>query len=342
MIKINLNKILNASIFMVPVIGIGFSIGFGIYWYRRYCNTITFENIEKNYKKKLEWEKDLGIYAISMPKFFISKLKKQKCILLIGGYKDIPYVWNELEKYLVFDGFDYYAPRTQGCGRSFFQVVNYRDWIITYLEAIHILQDQYESIDIIAFSTGCVIALYLSQFIYKCKIKNVFLCAPFLLSKPYFSIGLFYGQNIFSKILNRICAYTLRFRIKFHNKFAGYRDTHYIPNSINDYCEICGDLQTETSLFEFIQFRPKKLNVSNIVVLYPNDDDIIGDINEQKKIISKSFAKSIDLISIPSYLNSNNNTSIDINSLPQKCGHVMFKEHPIIIQNIYDNLKIYM
>ena len=48
MIKINLNKILNASIFMVPVIGIGFSIGFGIYWYRRYCNTITFENIEKN------------------------------------------------------------------------------------------------------------------------------------------------------------------------------------------------------------------------------------------------------------------------------------------------------
>jgi esterase/lipase len=319
------------------------AIGLSICCYRNMCHRITFDSINKNYKKKYEWENELDIYAISMPRFFINGIKKKRCLLLIGGYKDIPYVWNDIEKLFISDGLDFYAPRTCGNGRSFFQITNWKDWVITYLEAIYILQEQYESIDIISFSTGTVIALYLAQYNYKCKINNIFLCAPFLINKPFLSIKLFFSKNIFSYFLNRIFAWTFRFHPKSITKYAGYRDTNNTFNSVNDYCEIVGDLQTETTLFDFINFRPKCINASNVIVLYPNDDDIIGDIHEQYKLISNIFHKPIDLVSIPSYIsNTNLNNLNNFNDLPKKCGHVMFKEYPEIILDLYANIIKYI
>ena len=312
------------------------TIGCTICYYRNMCRKITFDNINKNYKKKYEWENELDIYAISMPMFFTNVPKKKKCLLLIGGYKDIPYVWDHISKLLISDGIDFYAPRTHGNGRSFFQNTNWKDWVITYLEAIYILQEQYESIDIISFSTGTVIALYLAQYNYKCKINNIFLCAPFFLNKPSTSIKLFFSTNIFSYFINRIYAWTFRFHPKSKSKYAGYRDTNNSFNSINDYCEIFGDLETETTLFDFIKFRPKCINASNVIILYPNDDDIIGDINEQHKIVSDIFYKLIDLITIPSYLSTLNLDNLDnLDNLPKKCGHVMFKEYSEIVLDVY-------
>lgn len=361
MIKLNYNQSNYYYNFIIISLSIG-TISLCITYYKNYCHKLTFDSINKNFKKKYKWEEELDIYEISMPKFYSNSPKKKNCILFIGGYKDIPYVWNDIEKLFIADGFDFYAPRTFGNGRSFYQITNWKDWVITYIEAIYLLQEQYESIDIISFSTGTVIALYLTQYKYKCKINNVFLCAPFLLYKPFTSIKLFFSNNIFSYLLNRICAWTIRFHPKSKTKFIGYRDTHYEYNSVNDYCEIFGDLEMETTLFDFIKFRPTIINASNIVIFYPNDDDIIGDIYEQHKIISNVFNKSIDLISIPSYasnLKHNNNDNIynhNINyqsiknnlhinlhnNLPNKCGHVIFKEHPAIIQDIYDNFKKYL
>lgn len=316
-----------------------FSIGLCIYTYRDYCCHHTFKKINQNFKQKEQWEKDLDIYSISMPKFFMSGLKKTKCILLIGGYKDIPYVWEEFEKYLIKDNIDFYAPRTCGNGRTFYQVVDWKDWVITYMEAMHVLQEQYETIDIIGFSTGAVIAVYLTQFKYKCKINNLFLCAPFLINKKYLSIDITYSPNIFSKIFNRLYVWTLRFRPKSINKFKGYRDTHNVMHSLNDYCEIFGDVLMETVLFDFIKFRPNTMHVSNVIILYPNDDSIIGNIHEQKKIISKVFTtKTIDIIQIPSYINDLNQHK---HNLPTKSGHLMFKEKPEIIYDIYSNIKKY-
>jgi hypothetical protein len=339
----------------ITFIGLSFvMIGITISYYRNMSHRITFDTINKNYKKKYQWENDLDIYAVSMPRFYISNPKKPRCLLLIGGYKDIPYVWNEIEKLFILDGLDFYAPRTFGNGRSFFQVTSWKDWVITYLEAIYLLQELYESIDIISFSTGSVIALYITQYKYKCKINNVFLCAPFLLYKPFPSIKLFFSKNILSHLLNRLCAWTIRFHPKSKSKFVGYRDTYNEYNSINDYCEIFGDIEMETTLFDFINFRPTVINASNVVIFYPNDDDVIGDINEQHKIISNVFKNKIDLISIPSYISNldndiqsetilkNTKNNFNNNYLPNKCGHVIFKEHPEIIQDIYNNFKKYI
>jgi esterase/lipase len=269
-----------------------------------------------------------------MPKFYQSGNKKKRCILLIGGYKDIPYVWNEFEKYLIDNNLDYYAPRTMGNGRTFYQSVKYKDWIITYLEAIYILQDMYETIDIIGFSTGALIALYLTQFKYQCEINNLFLCAPFLLHNNNFTIRLIFGDNIFSKIINKLYTYTFRFHPKLLEKNNAYRDTYHKHYSINDYCETFGDLKMETELFEFNKFKPTKILVNNIVILNSADDNIIGNINEQHIILTKIFKKNIDLITIPTYANINLNKD--------KCGHVMFKEIPPIIKDIFTNIKKYL
>ena len=326
-------------------VGLGLGLGFSVYLYRNYCYHHTFKKINDRFEQKEQWEKELEIYSVSMPRFFISGSKKSKCVLLIGGYKDIPFVWEEFEKYLIQDKIDFYAPRTCGNGRSFYQIVDWKDWVITYLEAIHLLQEQYETIDIVGFSTGSVIAVYLTQFKFKCNINNLFLCAPFLTNKKYLLIDMVFGSNIFSKIFNRLYVWTFRFRPKTIDKFKGYRDTHNEYHSINDYCEMFGDVLMETVLFDFIKFRPNAMNVSNVVLLYPNDDSVIGDIQEQKNIISKVFTKKqIDVIQIPSYLNNlepNEQTSFEQN-LPTKSGHLMFKENPEIIQDIWLNIKKYL
>lgn len=315
----------------------------GLVYYRNYCHHITFKKINEKFKQDKQWEHELEIYSISMPKFYTNCKKKSRCILLIGGYKDIPYVWEEFEKYLIKDGIDFYAPRTCGNGRSFFQIVDWKDWVITYMEAMYILQEQYEIVDIIGFSTGAVIAIYLTQFKYKCTVNNLFLCAPFLTNKKYLSIDIVFGSNVFSKIFNRLYVWTLRFRPKFISKFKGYRDTYHEFNSVNDYCEIFGDVLMESVLFDFIKFRPSAMYVSNVVFLYPNDDNVIGSIYEQLNIIEKVYTcHKINVISIPSYLNDTNYVDDVKNKLAQKSGHLMFKEKQEIIQDIYTNIKKYL
>jgi esterase/lipase len=320
-----------------------FSIGFSINYYRNYCYYHTFKNINIKFEQKELWEKELEIYSISMPKFNRSGLKKPKCILLISGYKDIPYIWKEFEKYLINDNYDYYAPRTFGNGRSFFQVVDWKDWVITYLEAIYILQEQYETIDIIGFSTGATIAVYLTQFKYKCKINNLFLCAPFLTYKKYLLIDMFFSKNYLSKILNKLYCWTFRF----HHKSI-YKTKKNIKQNIlneennciynNDYCEIYGDMQMETVLFDFIKLKSKEIFVNNVIIIYPNNDNIIGNIYEQIEIIEKIFiSKPLNIISIPSYLHD-----INCKNLPTKAGHILFKEKTEIINDVYINIKKFL
>ena len=308
------------------------------YKFQSHCVELTNKLNEKNFPRISTWEKNLDIYSISIGKFYSPNPKKQHCILLIGGYKDIPHIWNELTKYLERDGFDYWAPRTCGCGRSFYQSVEWKDWVLTYMEALKVLETQYETVDIISFSTGTVIALYLTQFNYKCKISNLFLCAPFLINGDKSLITkIFFSSNIISKTINWIYSNTLRFHTKSKSKFLGYRNTHNEYYSINDYYEIFGDIITETTLLEFIKFRPKTINVHNLVILNPNDDDIIGDIEKQRDIVCNIFSKFVPIITIPSYLNEPNYLNY-----PDKCGHVMFKEKPEIVENIYQNIRKYI
>lgn len=259
---------------------------------------------------------------------FHTKNKKKKCILLISGYRDIPFLWNEIIKHFIENNIDYYGPRTFGNGRSFFQYSEPNDWIISYLESIYILQELYEEIDIIAFSTGCIIALYLSQFKYKCKINNLILCAPFLL-KNYNLLHYIVFDSFISWFINPIINWFLPLRYKALDYYPYPRDINYIKSAENDFYELVGHFEIETKLMKFKNFRPKKIYVNNIIILNANDDQVIGDIYQQRFIINNIFLSNIPIITIPTYKDK---------TLPQKCAHVMFKEDPIIIKNIFDNL----
>ena len=121
--------------------------------------------------------------------------------------------------------------------------------------------------------------------------------------------------------------YILKLRIKTPEiGFKYVRDTYYDKIAQNDFYELCGFIKLETKLMKFKDLRPECINANNVTIIYANDDKIIGNIYKQRDIIYNIFKKNIDIISIPS--NSN-----------LKCGHVMFKEHPSIIENIYINIK---
>lgn len=319
-------KFINLSILSILSL---FSISF---LFKYYCNYITFNRLDKLFPKKLKWEKDLQIYSIAMPIFHINTSKKQKCILFISGYRDIPFIWNEIIYYFKNDNkIDFFAPRTFGNGRSFFQDHEPNDWTITYLEAIYILQELYEEIDIISYSTGCVIALYLSQFTYKCKINNIILCAPFLLKNENILDYLLFN-SIFSKILNPLLNFLMPYRLKFPEKGYKYiRDTHYEILGKTDYYELAGFFKLDTKLIKFKNTRPTNINANNITILHPNNDVVIGNIQKQKHIIEDIFKKNINIINIPS--NEYNMELINF------CGHSMFKENPYIIYDIYKIIK---
>lgn len=301
------------------------------YIYYKYCVNSTFSRLDRLFPRKLIWEKELQIYSVSLSKFYTVK-KKLKCVLLISGYRDIPYVWEKITKYFESNSIDYYAPRTHGKGRSFFQSCDPEDWVITYLEALKILEEQYEQVDIIAFSTGCVIALYLTQFQYKCRITNLILCAPFLIEYPD-PVNYWVFSSKIAPILQTILKFFMPLRVKKLDYYTYPRDTNCIEEAETDYYELAGFFELECKLFEFKRFRPEIILADNIVILYPSDDKVIGNIETQRGIIQKIWGKSIPIITIPSYSDP---------SLPQKCGHVMFKEHPIIVSNIIENIIQYI
>jgi len=310
-------------------------LGFQLYkfLYVKYCNYITFNRLDKLYPRNIKWEQELQIYSVSMPKLYSSIIKK-KCVLFISGYRDIPYVWSEILPYFEADGIDYYTPRTYGNGRSFFQDVEPQEWIITYIEAIYTLQNIYQEIEIVAFSTGCVIALYISQFNYKCKINNIFLCAPFLLKNDTF-IDYFLFNSIWATFFNPL--FNLFFPLRIKTPECGFkyvRDTYNDFLAQTDFYELCGFFKLETKLLKFKNLRPTNIFANNITILYPLNDVIIGDVYKQRDIIFNIFKKYIMIIPIPSIYNYNNSYNNN-----NKCGHVMFKENADIISNIYTIIK---
>jgi hypothetical protein len=298
------------------------------YIYKIYCIRLNFNRLDTYFPRTLKWENDLKIYKNAMP-IFKTNHKKKRCLLLIGGYKDIPYVWDELIRYLDILKIDYYAPRTFGTGRTFFQDSTPADWTITYLEAIKILENQYEIIDIMALSAGCIIALYLSEFNYKCKINNIILCAPYLLEKPSLLTDLIFSSNI-SFFLDNLIRIIMPYRIKTRtNGMHCVRNIYDENNAKLDFYDIVSYYETDRLLFKFKDIRLSQINANNIIILFTPNDHVIGDIYKQKNIIEMIYNKNIKMIQIPSKENI-------------LCGHVMIKESSQIIIDIIHNIKDYL
>jgi esterase/lipase len=298
------------------------------YFIELYYINQNFKRLEKYFPRTEQWEKDLNIYKVALPVFNTS-CKKNKCVLLISGYGDIPYVWDKIIKKLKVDNIDFYAPRTQGFGRSYFQYSDPSDWIITYLEAMKILENQYNEVNIIALSAGCIIALYISQFKYNCKINNIILCSPFLLDKQNIYTNIIFNSNL-SQFIIPIIDYIIPYRI--NTPAYGYKYARGCHNSVSgetDFYNIIGWFKIDKLLYKFKDLRPTNIFANNILILYANDDQVIGNIVEQHNIIYNIYKKDITVIQIP------NNSNV-------LCGHVIIKESSEIIDNLYNNIIKYL
>jgi esterase/lipase len=290
--------------------------------FKKYIDYKTFSKIDEQFPRNKIWEQELQIYECSLPKIHINISKRKKCFLLIGGYRDIPLLWKEFEQILKNNNIDYYAPRTFGNGRSFFQDFDTKDWVITYLEAIYVLQELYEEVDIIGFSTGASIALYLSQFNYKIKINNLFLVSPFLLYNEENSTFFYFYKSKLSFILNNL--YNLLFDY-YPKTFVSDKDDHKLLT--NNFNEDYGTLNFSNKLINFVQFRPQKINSKNLCIFYSNNDQIIGDIEKQYNIISKIYSKKTNLI--------------EISNPHDVCTHSIFKFDYNINKEIFDKMMLF-
>lgn len=260
---------------------------------------------------------DLKIYNQSIPLYNYSTTnKKEKVLLLISGYRDVPYMWNNYCLYLKKKNIDYYAPRTTGNGRRFFQKsIKWEDWILTYFEAIIFLSKIYKNIEIIGFSTGCNIGTYLmgiewdkiKEFDKTTKFNNLILISPnFEVAKKH----KFYKNLLKSKIaynlLNFICP--IGDKPNYNKKVE--IDLRYTDEISKIFYERSVFLESLNEVWKFSDIMPKKINIDNIIMYYGDYDSVVGDFYIQRKKLGLIFNKKIKMYKL------------------KNCGHNLINEHP--------------
>lgn len=308
------------------------------YFYKKYCRHMAFKKINDRFPRKNKYEFDLSIYDVSLP-FSFTKNKKDRCILLVSGYRDTPFLWNKFSEKLNNHGVDYYAPRTHSKGRSYFQYTSYKDWILTYFEMLCMLQHQYHNVDIIALSAGSFIALYISQFEYKCKINNVFLCSPYLCVKNDLFYNFFYKSALspfLNPVINTFIDIFFKFKLKSaDNTFNCVRNIHDKDNLDDDYYEFATCCYMDNEVLKMLRLKIDAVKIyGKIVILYNKHDEVIPKISKQVNYLytNNIYTKAndeigIETINIPSK-----------KSITDKCGHVMFKETDAVLSNIEEHI----
>jgi hypothetical protein len=194
----------------------------------------------------------------------------------------------------------------------------------------------YDEVDIIGFSAGCFIAVYLTQYNWNCKIRNLVLCAPYIVKKKTTTLYLVFDSWL-SPLIKHILKTIVPFRIKGNATGLKYiRNIHYEPSAMSDYYELVGFFEQECTLMDMLKLLPNQIILTgDVVILKPNSDHVIENVHYQKSILEKLTNKKIDIIEIP-------NNIENINSNQLKCGHVMFKESPHIVKNIFDSIHKYI
>ena len=278
---------------------------------------LKFNNNKHNHFLKYN---DLNIYSTSLSKFSNNYKKNSHCVLLISGFKDTPLVWIKLTKLLDKNKITWFSPRTAGCGRTFYQIVDTEDWKLTYYEAMKVLENLFDEVTIIGFSTGSVIGSTLlnKDIKWKCSIRNFIMINPFFIKQTNLSnfiIGNYYLNYILSLFVQFIPK-TITY------PFKTVRDTFDCDDL--DYYEHIYNVKELFALFNFIKFRPKSINAKRIIIIKSTHDYVIGNIEEQFKIFN-DIHNCVTLI-----------------NCPIKSGHVMLKENDEVIQFLFDSFKMYL
>jgi esterase/lipase len=287
----------------------------------------TFDRLNKIFSGNQICE-DLKIYNASVPMYNFNHDKKDRVLLLIGGYRDIPNMWYNYVKYLDENKIDYYAPRTMGNGRTFFQKkVKWYDWVLTYFEAMIILSKIYKKIELVGFSTGCNISVYLASLDWKtierydssCIINNM------ILLSPNFQVN---DKHVVYKNLlqNSFIYHMLNFILPVADKPSYDKnreiDLKYTKNITKIYYERSIYLESLRELWRFSDILPENIYAKEVFIFYGDSDKVVGDFRIQRKKIESIYSKKIK-----SYKLTN-------------CGHNLINEHPNIRLTLFNKIDI--
>ena len=282
----------------------------------------TFNRINKDYSED-DMKNDvminqLKIYPDNLSRSYC-KIKKEKILLIISGFRDTPKMWNKFENYLKFNEIDYIIPRIDGFGRSKFQYnLEWSDWVLSIMDEMAILQNLYNQVDILGFSTGCNIGLYISQFKWNCKVNNILMAAPnFLPNKGDIIFKNCFRNNFLAYLFTLIYPvchrpYESRLNKSNKNKINNSKNNIFYEKNFPSYSAI--------QMWKFQDILPKKFNGSKIIMIKANNDKMVGDVEEQKLLIEKKLNIDVKLLKIPSRKDCN-----------LKVGHNIFNCHDIII-----------
>jgi len=297
------------------------------YMFLRKNTKKTFDRLNKIFSGNKICE-DLKIYNASVPIYNFNHEKKDRVLLLIGGYRDIPNMWYNYVKYLDENKIDYYAPRTIGNGRTFFQKkVRWSDWVLTYFEAMIILSKIYKKIELVGFSTGCNISVYLASLDWKtierydssCIINNM------ILLSPNFQVN---DKHVVYKNLlqNSFVYHMLNFILPVADKpnYDKNReiDLKYTKNINKIYYERSIYLESLRELWRFADVLPENIYTKDVFIFYGDSDKVVGDFRIQRKKIEIIYSKKIK-----SYKLTN-------------CGHNLINEHPNIRVALFNKIDI--
>lgn len=269
---------------------------------------------------------DLKIYNASIPIYNFNHEKKDRVLLLIGGYRDIPNMWYNYTLYLNTNKIDYYAPRTHGNGRTFFQKkVRWTDWVLTYFEAIIFLSKIYKKVEIIGFSTGCNIAVYLSSLNWstinrydkQCKINNMILISPnFQVNDKH----VIYKNLLQNSFIYNMLNFVLPVVDKPNYDKNKEIDLKYTKNINKIYYERSIYLESLREVWRFADILPEVIYAKDIYIFYGDSDNVVGDFRTQRKKIESIYHKKIKSFKLTN------------------CGHNVINEHPIIRLNLFNKI----
>ena len=233
----------------------------------------TFDNINENYKNLNNEDKkiieELQIYPDNFSRSY-SNNKKEKLLFIISGFRDTPRMWENLEVILKENKIDYVIPRITGFGRTYFQYdIKWNDWVISIMEHLYILQNLYQEINILGFSTGCNIAFYISQYKWNCKINNMILCSPNFVINPKDQIYKWLlsvpGISHFFLTVYPVCHRPYESRIK-KNRNSLY------PKKCHIFYEKNFPLTSAIEMWKFQDILPINTYANNIVMIKANND----------------------------------------------------------------------
>lgn len=293
----------------------------------------TFTRINKGYAKDDTQTQtminQLKIYPDNLSRSYCS-YKKDKILLIISGFRDTPKMWFKLEKYLKTNHINFVIPRINGFGRSEFQFdIKWSDWVLSIMDELSILQNLYHQVDILGFSTGCNIALYISQFKWNCKINNIIMAAPnFLPNKGDIIFKNIFKINFISYLFTFIYPVCHR---PYESRLSNIKKKKIKNTKNNIFYEKNFPSYSAIEMWKFQDILPTNFNGNKIIMIKANNDKIVGNVEEQKLLIEKNLKLSVELLNLPSNENSN-----------LKVGHNIFNSDDIVIYQFFYMIKKYI